>query len=130
MLEQQRFEEQDGIGKKIQHKKDFKNIIRACYHLEQAESSKDAYRPIDKEMLLVQHRQEKLAEAYQILEQQAEMTDFDFKKKLFLYQNSVLENEGEEGRRLKDEYNALMCDSSRLVAKEELKGSLRKGLNH
>ena len=114
----------------VTHKKDFKNIINACYHLEHAESSKDAYRPIDKEMLLVQHRQEKLAEAYQILEQQAEMTDFDFKKKLFLYQNSVLELEGEEGRRLKDEYNALMCDSSRLVAKEELKGSMRKGLNH
>ena len=42
----------------------------------------------------------------------------------------MLETEGEEGRRLKDEYNAIICDATRLVAKEELKGTMRKGLNH
>ena len=85
MLHKQRLEEQEGLGKIVSHKRDFKNIINACYHLEQEESSRDAYRPIDKEMLLVQHKQARLAEAYQILEQQAEMTDYDFKKQLFLY---------------------------------------------
>ena len=56
------------------------------------------------------------------------MTDYDFKKKLFHYQNSVIEGQGEEGRRLKDEYNKIIRDTGRIVAKMELKGNMSKGL--
>ena len=110
------------------HKHDFKNIISACWHIEQGESSKELFRPIDKELLLEGHKQDKLKEAYQILEVQNDMTDYDFKKKLFHYQNSVIEGQGEEGRRLKDEYNKIIRDTGRIVAKMELKGNMSKGL--
>ena len=56
------------------------------------------------------------------------MTDYEFKKQLFHYQNSFIEEQGENGRRLKDEYNAIIRDTGRIVAKMELKGIMTKGL--
>ena len=49
------------------------------------------------------------------------MTDFEFKKQLFHYKNQANEDLAEEGRRLKDEYNNIITDTTRLVAKMELK---------
>lgn len=65
--------------------------------------------------------QDKLKEAYSIIDEQLELTDLEFANKLFLYKNELKDDHREEVRRLKDDYNEYMSDLSRPAAKLELK---------
>ena len=81
--------------------------------------------------MLVSHKQDKLNEANQILEGLNDMTDMSFMQKLFHYHNELAEDQGEQGRRLKDEYNDVIRDTDRIVAKMEMKNQIKatKNLN-
>ena len=79
--------------------------------------ARDIYRPIDREVLRVNLEQDKLKEAYKLIENFHEVTDLAFSNRLFMYQDEMGNQQREEVRELKDEYNAYMTDFTRPAVK-------------
>ena len=74
------------------------------------------YRPIDRNILRVRHEQSKLKEAYKIIEDQNEITDLAFSDRLFRYKNELADEQKEQERYLKDDYDRYMEELSRPAA--------------
>ena len=92
------------------------------------EAAKQIYRPIDRDLMRLDREQTKLKEAYQIIDDQHEITDLVFSNRLFIYNNEQTDSHRVEARRLKDDYNAYMCDMNRPAAKLEAKYKAPKSL--
>lgn len=95
--------------------------MQTCVDTKRTAGAKKLFKPIDREIMRVNLEQDKLKEAYNIIDENLEVTDLDFANKLFLYKNDLMDNQREEVRRLKDDYNEYMGDLSRPAAKLELK---------
>ena len=75
------------------------------------------FKPTEREILRVDRQQNKLKEAYEIIEDQIEITDLTFSNRLFIYKNEIFDSHRVEVRHLKDEYNQYIADTTRPAAK-------------
>jgi len=67
----------------------------------------------EREILRVDRQQNKLKEAYEIIEDQIEITDLNYSNRLFIYKNEVFDSHRVEVRRLKDDFNEYIADTTR-----------------
>ena len=65
--------------------------MKHCVHTTRAFNSEKIYKPIGKEVMRVELEQNKLNEAYRILEESSEITDLQFSNRLFVYKNEIFD---------------------------------------
>ena len=90
--------------------------MRHCMNTTQAHNATDIYRPIEREVMRVELEQNKFNEAYKIIEDHNEITDLAFSDRLFMYKNELADEQKEQERYLKDDYDRYMEELSRPAA--------------
>lgn len=74
-----------------EHKRSFKNLIYTCRNITKEQAAEKIYRPIDRDLFLLDREQFKIKEAQRIINEQMVSNDLGFANRMFVFHNDELD---------------------------------------